>query len=51
MVLSDKDIKVALSIIDWGKMPYYKETPHHGSQRIKFADPGALIHPKDKSNL
>jgi hypothetical protein len=33
-------------------MPFYKETPHHALQRVKFADPSeALIHPKDKQNL
>lgn len=44
-----EDIKSALSVIDWDKMPFYKETPHHALQRVKFADPSeALIHPKDK---
>lgn len=47
-----KDITSAMSIIDWDKMPFYKETPHHAVQRVKFADPNeALIHPKDKQNL
>lgn len=47
-----KDIASALSVIDWDKMPYYPETPHHESQRVKFTDPNeALIHPKDKQNL
>ncbi len=46
------DITSALSIIDWDKMPFYKETPHHVLQRVKFNDPKeALIHPKDKENL
>jgi len=44
-----KDIASAMLIIDWDKMPFYKETPHHVIQRVKFADPQeALIHPKDK---
>jgi glycosyltransferase involved in cell wall biosynthesis len=44
-----KDIAAALSIIDWDKMPYYKETPHHMLQRVKLSNPNeALIHPKDK---
>jgi len=47
-----RDIVSALSVIDWNKMPVYKETPHHTTQRVKFADPNeALIHPKDKENL
>ena len=47
-----EDIRSALSVIDWDKMPYYKETPHHALQRIKFTDPSeTLIHPKDKHNL
>jgi len=44
-----KDIIEALLVIDWNRMPYYKETPHHVLHRVKFADPSeALIHPKDK---
>lgn len=47
-----EDIRSALSVIDWDKMPYHKETPHHTLQRIKFTDPNeALIHPKDKQSL
>lgn len=47
-----KDIASALSVIDWDKMPYYPETPHHASQRVRFTDPNeTLIHPKDKQNL
>lgn len=47
-----KDIASALSVIDWNKMPYCKETPHHMLQRVKFTNPNeALIHPKDKQNL
>jgi len=47
-----KDIASALSIIDWDKMPHYKETPHHALQRVKFTNPNeALVHPKDKQNL
>lgn len=47
-----EDITVALSVIDWDNMPYYKETPHHVLRRIKFTDPDeALIHPKYKQNL
>jgi len=47
-----KDITSAMPIIDWDKMPFHKETPHHAIQRVKFADPNeALIHPKDKQNL
>jgi len=47
-----KDIASAMLIIDWDKMPFYKETPHHAIQRVKFTDPSeALIHPKDKQNL
>lgn len=47
-----KDIASALSVINWDKMPFYKETPHHAIQRMKFTDPNeALIHPKDKQNL
>lgn len=46
------DINAALSIINWNKMPHYKETPHHALRRVKFVDPSeALIHPKDKQNL
>lgn len=47
-----EDIVSALSVIDWDKMPYYKETPHHALQRVKFTDPNeVLIHPKDKQNI
>ncbi len=47
-----QDIKSALSVIDWDKMPFYKETPHHTLQRVKFTDSSeALVHPRDKENL
>jgi len=46
------DIKSAISLIDWNNIPFYKETPHYSSKRVKFANPNeALIHPKDKENL
>lgn len=46
------DIKSALSVINWDKMPFYEETPHYALQRVKFTDTSeALIHPKDKQNL
>ncbi|MEK7151095.1 MAG: glycosyltransferase [Patescibacteria group bacterium] len=46
------DIKSAISLVDWGNLPSYKETPHHSLKRIKFTDPReALIHPKDKINI
>jgi hypothetical protein len=28
-----EDIKSALSVVDWDKMPFYEETPHHALQR------------------
>lgn len=47
-----KDVDAALSIIDWGKMPFYNETPHYAIRRVNFSDhKEALIHPKDKENL
>jgi glycosyltransferase involved in cell wall biosynthesis len=47
-----KDIASAMLVVDWDKMPFYKETPHHTIQRVKFTDPSeALIHPKDRENL
>lgn len=47
-----KDIASAISVIDWDKIPYYKETPHHALQRVKLTNPNeALVHPKDKQNL
>lgn len=47
-----EDIMSALSIIDWDKMPYYEETPHHALRRVRYTDPSeALIHPKDKQRL
>jgi len=40
------DILSALKLIDWDTLPYYAETPHHGSERVVFTDPSqALIHP------
>jgi glycosyltransferase involved in cell wall biosynthesis len=47
-----KDIKSALSVIDWDGMPFYKETPHYALRRVKFKSPSeALIHPKEKYNI
>ncbi len=47
-----EDIKSALSVIDWDKMPDYQETPHHILQRVRFINPDeALVHPKDKLRL
>lgn len=46
------DVKSAISLIDWKNIPFYKETPHYSSKRVRFTNPSdALIHPKDKENL
>ena len=46
------DVRSAISLIDWQNMPFYKETPHYSSKRLKLANPNeALIHPKDKGNI
>jgi glycosyltransferase involved in cell wall biosynthesis len=40
------DISHALKLVDWDALPYYAETPHHGSERVVFTNPDqALIHP------
>lgn len=47
-----EDVAFAMSVIDWDKMPYYNETPHHTLQRVTLTNSReALVHPKDKQNL
>ena len=47
-----EDILSSLSVINWDKMPNYKESPHYTLHRVQFDNPEeALIHPKDRQNL